>query len=148
MLVLITCTSGTVGIIFTGMEQSFQPIATLLLFYGIVIEIQIVRYETLALAGRTIIYLLDYKHVKSALSAALVLAVRIGSFSLYLKALIARFVPTSGSTKSRLRNGLATYIVQMVFIGLLKSKSIQTMWRRILDFSRPRELYKKPQQVV
>jgi uncharacterized protein YhhL (DUF1145 family) len=88
------------GLAFTGMEHSLQLFLTSLLIWGLILESRtgrapwwflvvivagpLIRYENLGLTLPTLLYLVIRGHWKRAVLAAVVLALLLGGFSLFL----------------------------------------------------------------
>lgn len=114
--VLFILAVNVVGLVFTGMEHSFQLLAVLLVAYGLFIESKenkiewwllaaiivapLIRYECMAISLAAIFYLVMRRHFLPTGIALLFLAVSLGGFSIFLTSLGLDVFPSSVSAKS------------------------------------------------
>lgn len=114
--ILLILATNVVGLIFTGLEHSFQLLAVILIAYGLVIENEedkitwwlltaivvapLIRYECMAISLAAIFYLVMRRHFKSAGIALFFLAVFLGGFSIFLTSLGLDAFPSSVTAKS------------------------------------------------
>lgn len=113
LLILIT---NMVGLVFTGMEHSLQVTMTLLVVYGMLVDVRtgqvkwwflvaltvapLVRYECLTVSGAALLYLALGRKFKPAILTGLVLIVLLASFSFFLLHLGLDALPNSVISKS------------------------------------------------
>ena len=109
--ILLIVATNLIGLIFTGMEHSFQVFLTVLIIWGLINQIRnkqiswwfiasiitapLIRYENipLSLAALTFLYLYGYK--KQALLSFIVIILVTGSFSIFLLTLGLEPLPLS-----------------------------------------------------
>lgn len=149
--ILISLILGTnlVGLIFTGMEHSWQTLLAAVMVYGMLLESEqeavkiwlviaivaapLIRYENAAISTAAIFYLALRGHPKKAGFAAAGTVLGLVGFSLFLKSLGLGFFPASVTVKtavvgshnllsSVLKNMLNTFIYRqglLLMLGLL-----------------------------
>lgn len=115
-VVLLILATNIVGLVFTGMEHSFQVLSVVLILYGLFLEIEtkkvapwliaaiviapLIRYENLAVSCAAIFFLAFRKHYKYSLFLIVILVLFIGTFSIFLLHLGLEPLPTSVIFKS------------------------------------------------
>ncbi len=99
-IILLIIATNLIGLIFTGMEHSFQVFLTVLIIWGLINQIQnkqiswwfitaiiiapLIRYENLPLSFAALVFLYIYGYKKQALISFIIIAVIIGGFSIFL----------------------------------------------------------------
>ena len=115
-LVLLILGTNLVGLVFSGMEHSLQVLLVVLVAWGLVSESRtgrapwwlvlavaaapLARYENLAVSAAAILYLLLRRRTGLAAAAAVLTALPVAAFSLYLVRLGLEPLPTSVIAKS------------------------------------------------
>ena len=98
--ILLIVATNLIGLIFTGMEHSFQVFLTVLIIWGLINQIQnkqiswwfisaiiiapLVRYENIPLSLTALIFLYIYGYKKQALVSFAIIILVLGSFSIFL----------------------------------------------------------------
>jgi hypothetical protein len=98
--ILLIVSTNLIGLIFTGMEHSFQVFLTVLIIWGLINQIHnkqiswwllsaiilapLIRYENIPLSIAALIFLYIYGYKKRALLSFIVIILVIGSFSIFL----------------------------------------------------------------
>lgn len=116
IIVLFILATNIVGLVFTGMEHSFQLMAVLIIAYGLIIEIEedkikwwllatiivapLIRYECIAISFAALAYLAMRGRFKSAGFSLLLLVIFLGGFSIFLISLGLDAFPSSVVAKS------------------------------------------------
>lgn len=114
LMILVT---NLVGLVFTGMEHSLQLLLTLLLLYGIMIEVEegrapwwlpvavvtapLVRYECLTVSVAALVYLGLNRRYKPVILSTLVLLAALAAFAAFLMSLGLDALPNSVIAKSQ-----------------------------------------------
>jgi hypothetical protein len=99
-IILLIIATNLIGLIFTGMEHSFQVFLTVLIIWGLINQIQnkqipwwfttaiiiapLIRYENLPLSLAALVFLYIYGYKKQALISFIIIAVIMGGFSILL----------------------------------------------------------------
>ncbi len=115
-LMLLILATNTVGLIFSGMEHSWQVFFVVMIVYYLIVEIEtnkispwlilsilvapLIRYENCAVSLAAILYLFFYRYYKIAILLSISLTFLIGTFSLFLWQLELGFFPSSILVKS------------------------------------------------
>ena len=99
-IILLIIATNLIGLIFTGMEHSFQVFLTVLIIYGLINQIQkrqiswwfitaiiiapLIRYENLPLSFTVLVFLYIYGYKKQAFISFITIIVIIVGFSIFL----------------------------------------------------------------
>lgn len=116
LLCAFTLATNLIGLIFTGMEHSLQVMIALAVVRGMIELVQdgappwyfapalvigpLVRYECLALTAPALLLLLSRRRFGLAAGVGLLVALSLGSFSLYLRSLGLDALPASVQAKA------------------------------------------------
>ncbi len=121
LVILLILSTNAVGLIFIGMEHSFQVLMVLLIAHGLIIEIEtkevkswliaaitiapLIRYECLAISIPAILFLFSRGHYKQVLISSVLITTLLGSFSVFLMSLELGSFPSSVEAKSNIVQG-------------------------------------------
>jgi len=115
---LLMIATNLIGLIFTGMEHSFQVFFTVLIIYGLINQIEnkqvswwfitaiiiapLIRYENLPLSFATLVFLYIWRYKKQAVISFITIAIVIIGFSVFLLNLGLDPLPLSVYEKSKI----------------------------------------------
>ena len=137
-IILLIIATNLIGLIFTGMEHSFQVFLTVLIIWGLINQIQnkqiswwfitaiilapLIRYENLPLSFAALVFLYIYGYKKQALISFIIIAVIMGGFSIFLLNLGLDPLPLSVYEKSKVISaGGSLYSLTQNFIKNISS---------------------------
>ena len=116
-IILLIIATNLIGLIFTGMEHSFQVFLTIVIIWGLINQIQnkqiswwfiiaiiiapLIRYENIPLSFTALIFLYLYGYKKQAVFSFVITALIIAGFSIFLVNLGLDPLPLSVYEKSK-----------------------------------------------
>ena len=144
-----------VGLVFLGMEHSWQVLLVIMIVYYLVLEAEtgrvspwlgaaillapLIRYENLGVSLAALVYLAFRRRFKLSLGLAALLALLLGGFSLYLMGMGFSPFPTSVVAKSSAiaHPGLLTSALNNLFSSLQQGRGVMLAlgWLAMVGYS-------------
>lgn len=150
LLVLLGLATNLLGLAFTGLEHGLQVLLVVLIFLGLVLEVEqrrlpswllvcivlapLVRYENIAISGGALLHLMAARRYRPAILTGLVLVLALAGFSLFLRHLGLDLMPSSIAAKSRLvsETGRLHTLLAHAWSGLFERQGVQLVLGGVL----------------